>query len=165
MRWFWIDRFTEFVHGRTATAVKNVALAEEHLHDHFPGYPVMPNSLVLEGLAQTGGMLVAQYNDFRERVILAKVSKVTFHRLALPGDVLTYRAEMRDINSDGAMTSVTSHIGEELQAEADLIFAHIDHDVAGGDLFEPGEFMHMMKLLRLYEVGRNEDGSPIQMPA
>ena len=37
MRWYWIDRFTEFESGRTATAVKNVSLAEEHLHDHFPG--------------------------------------------------------------------------------------------------------------------------------
>ncbi len=42
MRWFWIDRFVEFVPGSRAKAVKNVTLAEEHLHDHFPGFPVMP---------------------------------------------------------------------------------------------------------------------------
>ena len=40
MRWFWVDRFLEFESGRHATAVKNVSLAEEHLHDHFPGVPV-----------------------------------------------------------------------------------------------------------------------------
>ena len=54
MRWFWIDRFVEFVPGSHAKAVKNVTLAEEHLHDHFPGFPVMPGSLMLEGMAQTG---------------------------------------------------------------------------------------------------------------
>lgn len=50
MRWFWIDRFDEFVRGKHATAVKNVSLAEEHLHDHFPGTALMPNSLVVEGM-------------------------------------------------------------------------------------------------------------------
>ena len=55
MRWFWIDRYTEFVSGERATAVKNVSLSEEHLHDHFPGHGVMPNSLVLEGMAGAGG--------------------------------------------------------------------------------------------------------------
>ena len=54
MRWFWIDRFTEFESGSSATAIKNVSLAEEHLHDHFPGVPLMPNSLIIEGIAQTG---------------------------------------------------------------------------------------------------------------
>ncbi len=72
MRWFWIDRFTEMVSGQKATAIKTVSLSEEHLHDHFLGIPTMPNSLILEGMAQTAGMLVSEYNDFRERVILAK---------------------------------------------------------------------------------------------
>ena len=46
MRWIWIDRFEEFESGKRAVAIKNVSLAEEHLHDHFPGRPVMPNSLL-----------------------------------------------------------------------------------------------------------------------
>lgn len=44
MRWIWIDRFEKFVSGSEAWAVKNVSMAEDHLHDHFPGYPVMPAS-------------------------------------------------------------------------------------------------------------------------
>ena len=55
MRWIWIDKFLEFRSGQFARAIKNLTLAEEHLHDHFPGYPVMPASLIIEGLAQTGG--------------------------------------------------------------------------------------------------------------
>ena len=46
MRWIWIDTFVEFVSGQRATAIKNVTLAEDYLHDHFPGYPVMPPSLM-----------------------------------------------------------------------------------------------------------------------
>ena len=59
MRWFWIDRFSELVSGKTATAIKTISLSEEHLHDHFCGIPTMPNSLILEGMAQTAGMLVS----------------------------------------------------------------------------------------------------------
>ena len=54
MRWMWIDKFTDFQSGSHATSVKNVTLAEEHLHDHDPGFAVMPGSLIIEGLAQTG---------------------------------------------------------------------------------------------------------------
>ena len=55
MRWIWIDRFIEFESGQQATAIKNVSLAEEHLHDHFPGVPVMPNSLIIEGWRRPAG--------------------------------------------------------------------------------------------------------------
>ena len=66
MRWIWIDRFIEFNSGKSARAVKNLSLAEDHFADHFPGYPVMPACLILEGLAQTGGILVGEANDFKE---------------------------------------------------------------------------------------------------
>ena len=82
MRWFWIDRFTEFVCDSHAVAVKGVSLAEPHMHDHFVGYPIMPNSLVTEGIAQAGGLLVSEHYGFAELVVLAKggVGEVSFHR-------------------------------------------------------------------------------------
>ena len=67
MRWIWLDRFAEFVPGQRAVGVKNVTLAEDHLHDHFPGFPIMPASLMIEGMAQTAGILVGQARDFAER--------------------------------------------------------------------------------------------------
>ena len=67
MRWIWIDKFLEFRSGQFARAIKNLTLAEEHLHDHFPGYPVMPASLIIEGLAQTGGILVGEAGGSRRR--------------------------------------------------------------------------------------------------
>jgi len=86
MRWIWIDRFLEFESGVQAKAIKNITFAEDHLHDHFPGFPVMPASLMVEGMAQTGGILLGEMNDFRHIVILAKVPKVRFHSWACPGD-------------------------------------------------------------------------------
>ena len=60
MRWVWIDRFTAFEPGKSATATKCLSLAEDHFAEHFPGFPVMPAPLILEGLAQTGGILVGR---------------------------------------------------------------------------------------------------------
>src|SRR5262245_64858183 len=94
MRWIWIDRFTEFTSGKSARAIKNLSLAEDYFADHFPGYPVMPACLVLEGLAQTGGILVGEANQFREKVVLAKVIKAVFHREMLAGETLTWEADL-----------------------------------------------------------------------
>jgi len=163
MRWYWIDRFIEFHSGRYAKAVKNITLAEEYLHDHFPGYPLMPNSLVIEGLAQTGGLLVCEYNHFAEKVILAKIPKVRFFCEALPGDTLTYTATIESIKEEGAKVKATSHKGRQLHAEAEIFFVHLN-DPRRGALFDPATFLRMMRLLGAYDVGRAADGSPLVPP-
>ena len=72
MRWFWLDRFSEFVSGSHATGVKCITLSEEHLNEHWPSYPVMPNTLIAEGMAQCSGLLVSEIYKFSELVVLAK---------------------------------------------------------------------------------------------
>src|SRR6188474_243943 len=124
MRWTWIDRFTAFESRKSATAVKCLSLAEDHFADHFPGFPVMPAPLILEGLAQTGGILVGEANKYEKNVVLAKMS-AKFHRDALAGEQLTYTTTLIDINDTGARVSATAHSGPELVAEADIMFAHV----------------------------------------
>src|SRR5437899_12482924 len=102
MRWTWIDRFTAFESRRSATAVKCLSLAEDHFADHFPGYPVMPATLILEGLAQTGGILVGEANDFQEKVVLAKIPSARFHREVLAGSVLLYDVDLLHLRPEGA---------------------------------------------------------------
>ena len=92
MRWIWIDRFTEFVSGSHATAIKNITLAEEHLHDLYPAFPIVPHSLIIEAMAQTAGILVGEARNFAEKVILAKIGKATFHRLVRPGETIRFEA-------------------------------------------------------------------------
>ncbi len=158
MRWFWIDRFTEFQSGQSATAIKNVTLAEEHLHDHFPGFAVMPGSLMIEGMAQTGGILLGEKHNFDHIVILAKVPNVIFHSWVVPGDTLTYRAKLMDDRPEGGSVEVTAHVGDRLVAEAEIIFSHVE---------QTGEFKHLDQknfvfssgLLSVLEVGKAGTGA------
>ncbi len=163
MRWYWIDRFIEFESGRCAKAVKNISLAEDHLHDHFTHYPMIPASLVIEGMAQTGGLLVCEYNEFAERVILAKISKVKFFCDAVPGDTLIYSVTLESIKSEGATVKATSHKDDQLHAEAEIMFAHLNDDSVGS-LFHPEAFLRMMRLLGAFDVGRAADGSRLKPP-
>ena len=125
MRWLWVDRFVDFQPRRYAVAVKNLSLAEDHFADHFPGFPVMPAPLMLEGLAQTGGILVGHANDFKENVVLAKIPKAKFLREAFPGEQLTYRTDIVDLREEGALVAGTVSVGEERIGEAEIFFAHI----------------------------------------
>jgi len=128
MRWIWIDRFTEFTSGKSARAVKNLSLAEDYFADHFPGYPVMPACLILEGLAQTGGILVGEAKQFQEKVVLAKVSKVVFHREAVAGQTLTYDAEILVLRDEGASIEAKAAADGQLVCEAQIFFAHLDQN-------------------------------------
>lgn len=131
MRWIWIDKFKEFESGKRAVAIKNVTLAEEHLHDHFPGFPVMPECLMIEAMAQTAGILVGEAKKFQEKVILAKIKKAVFFDFVKPGDSLELEAIMESIAPEAASTSGKINREGKLIAEIDLMFSHIDQNLAG----------------------------------
>lgn len=158
MRWIWIDKFTDFQSGSRAVAIKNVSLAEEHLHDHFPAYPVMPASLIVEGMAQTAGILVGEARNFAEKVILAKVKRARFLREVRPGDQLEYEATIEQVTEEAATTSGKVSVDGELLAEIDIVFSHIDNNLSG--LVFPEEnfvFTEEFKsLLRTYNVQREK---------
>lgn len=144
MRWMWIDRVVELVPKQKLVAIKNISLAEEHLHDHFepsgdlPALPVMPASLIIEGMAQSAGILVGHAEDFREKVILAKVSKAELVGEAAPGFVLRYTAIIQHMDTAGASTAGTVELLDPAKPGAglpigtiDLIFSHLDQNMSG----------------------------------
>ncbi len=149
----WIDRVVELQPRAKLVAVKNVSLAEEHLHDHFSAdaerglaaLPVMPASLILEGMAQTAGILVGHAEDFREKVILAKISKAELTRDATPGCTLRYTAVIERMDAVGASTKGTVEIFDHAQpgngfitiGTIDLMFSHLDNNQ--GAAGRPGE--------------------------
>jgi len=131
MRWIWIDKFVEFESGKRAVAVKNVTLAEEHLHDHFPGFPIMPESLCIEAMAQTAGILVGEARKFEEKVILAKIKKAVFFDFVKPGDTLRLEASIDTITAEAASTAGKITRDGKVIAEIELMFSHIDKNIAG----------------------------------
>ncbi|MFN0016727.1 MAG: beta-hydroxyacyl-ACP dehydratase [Pirellulaceae bacterium] len=163
MRWFWIDKFLEFERGKRAVAIKNVSMVEEELDQYVPGFPVYPNTLVIEGMAQTAGLLIGEVNGFEDRVVLAKINKAVFHRYALPGDQLRFTAVVHDIQKDGAIAVLTSHIQAELQAEVEMMFAFLDDRFPSGPLFDPVDFLSMIRAFGLYDVAC-DGGQPISPP-
>lgn len=161
MRWMWIDRVVELVPRQKMVAVKNVSLAEEHLHDHFAAdlargltaLPVMPTSLILEGMAQTAGILVGHAEEFREKVILAKITRAEITRDATPGTTLRYTATIDRYDALGASTrgivELLDHArpdrGFAAIGEIDLIFSHLDNNQGGagrsGEAFPEHNFV------------------------
>ncbi len=163
MRWYWIDHFIEFVSGTHAVAVKNVSLSEPHLHGYFPGVPQMPSSLIVEGLAQTGGLLVGEMTDFHARLVLAKIAKAQFFCPARPGDQLTYTAKIDNVGPEGARISATSHLGEQLQASVEYFLAALTSQAAER-MFDPADFARLLRVLRVYDVAVTPDGRRLEIP-
>jgi len=150
MRWIWIDRFLEFVPGERASAIKNVSMAEEHLHDHWQAYPIHPAVLMIEGMAQTAGILVGQARGFQEKVILAKISRAEFDDVVTPGDQLTFQATIETITPAAAVTKgIILRNGQPL-GKVDLMFSHIDRNLAGVE-FPEENFVFTGQFMRLVE--------------
>jgi len=133
----WIDSVISYEAGRRMVAVKNVSLAEEHLHQHFPGRPIMPASLMIEGFAQTAGILVGATEGFREKVILAKIARASIDRDVVPGQCIRYDAHIEQISDAGASTKGTierldhrNPVWERI-GEVEMMFSHIDQNRSG----------------------------------
>ncbi len=156
MRWIWIDAFVEFESGRRASAVKNISLAEDYLHDHFPGFPVFPQTLMIEGMAQTAGILVGEARGFKENVILAKIRQATFEDIAGPGDQLRYDATVESLESRAAATrGVILKNGKEI-GRVDLLFSHVNQSEQTAGLPDHNfvfteQFVDLLKDFRLHE--------------
>lgn len=145
MRWIWVDRILELEKAKRCVAIKNVSLAEEVLHDHFPAtakrrpIPVVPNTLIIEGMAQTAGILVGHAYDFSQKVILAKINKAQFTAAATPGYTLRYTANIERIDHTGASTLGEVDLLDPANpgkapvplATIELMFSHLDHNRAG----------------------------------
>jgi len=164
MRWFWIDRFTEFVRDTRATTIKNVSFGEEPIDDYLPGHPHYPHSLIIEGMAQTGGLLVSESGGFRTKTVLAKVTRATFHRLVVPGDQIQLKAVVQNKQPLGAIIEGIVTVGEIVQAELELSFAFLDNSFGEKALFEPEDLLRTLRILKLFDVAVDQNGNRIYPP-
>lgn len=166
MRWFWMDRYTIFESGKRAQAVKAITRSEEHLADHFPRHPVMPISLVIEGMAQASGILIHEYQGFSQKVVLGKIPRISFTDVDLvPGDFLVYDVEVDYIHDEGSMVSVMVHRNGEKIAEGSLIFAHLGEQFADQPLYGDGDLDDLVRAFGVYDVGVDAEGKRLVDPS
>ena len=131
--------------------MKQLSLAEDVFAAHFPDYPVMPASLLLEGLAQTGGILVGEVNAFKENVILAKITKAKFFREALAGEEITFETTVLYVRPEGAAVQGKVLAAGEPLGEAEITFAHLDQS-RSRQLFGERNFVFSGELKSLLET-------------
>lgn len=142
-RWLWLDRFVEFQTGHSARALKRVPRVRPcySLGRLFPEQ--FTAALVLEGLAQTGGLLAFDALGFRKSPIMAKITKAEFCGEPEPGAVLEYSAVLERLDEDVAAACTASRCGERLYAQAQILFAFMGDD-RGSSTVDPAVFYTMM---------------------
>jgi beta-hydroxyacyl-ACP dehydratase FabZ len=91
-----VDRVLEMDPGKSIVAIKNVTINEEFFNGHFPGHPVMPGVLIVEGMAQTAGiLLLSEKENPRDNILyFMGIDKARFRRPVRPGDQLRYEIEV-----------------------------------------------------------------------
>ncbi|UCD30458.1 MAG: UDP-3-O-[3-hydroxymyristoyl] N-acetylglucosamine deacetylase [Planctomycetota bacterium] len=124
-----VDRVVEMEPGKLAVGVKNVTVNEEFFSGHYPGQPIMPGALIIEAMAQLGGLLLSQELEHTGKVaVLLSLDKVKFRRPVVPGDQLILEAFARRVKSRTGHVYSIARVGDDLAAEADIKFMMVDAD-------------------------------------
>jgi len=115
-----VDRVLELEPRKRIVAIKNVSINEPQLVGHFPGHPVFPGVLLVEGMAQAGGLLLLHEHPDRERklVYFTSIEGAKFRRPVVPGDQLRYEVEVLRLRSAYCKISGRALVDGQLAAEA-----------------------------------------------
>lgn len=123
-----VDRIIEYVPGKRAVGIKNVTFNEPHFQGHFPGRPMMPGVLIVEAMAQVGGIVLRQVPEVEGGLfVFAGIDKVRFRRPVVPGDQLVMTTELLAIKRRrfGKMQARAVVDGQRV-AEGELMFSLVD---------------------------------------
>jgi 3-hydroxyacyl-[acyl-carrier-protein] dehydratase len=121
-----VDRVLEFVPGKSLVAIKNVTANEAHFQGHFPGHPVMPGVLILEALAQAGGILACESVTADERIsilYLVRIEESRFKQIVRPGDQLKLCVELMKRKRTLWMFGTRAEVDGNVVAEAQIMMA------------------------------------------
>ena len=137
MRHFWLDRIIHLEPGVRATGIKAVALAEEEFDAHFPGNPVLPGVYLLEGLAQTAGVLIHQSIEGRLLAVLVSIERARFLSFARPGDQVRLEAELESLDGTVARARGTAQVNDRTLASARFTFTLVTPDRLIPEIYQP----------------------------
>lgn len=123
-----VDRIIDFVPGKLAVGLKNITMNEPQFQGHFPGRPIMPGVLIVEAMAQVGGVVLRQMADMPAGLFMfAGIDNVRFRRPVVPGDQLIMTVELISLRGRrfGKMKG-RAEVEGKLACEGDLMFALVE---------------------------------------
>ena len=117
-----VDRIVELEEGTMARGIKNVTINEPFFQGHFPGHPIMPGVLIVEAMAQVGGVLAFKSAGVNNQVVyFMGIDGARFRRPVVPGDVLEIRVDVTKRRGSIWAFKGKAMVGEEVAAEAELM--------------------------------------------
>ena len=119
-----VDRIIELEPFKSATGIKNVTMNEPHFLGHFPGHPIMPGVLILEAMAQVGGVAMLYPEEHRGKIALfGGIKNARFKKQVRPGDVLELHCELTRMHGPVGMGTAVATINGKTAVQAELTFA------------------------------------------
>lgn len=124
-----VDKIVEIdVEKGSVVGQKNVTINEAFFQGHFPHAPIMPGVLILEALAQAGGVLVHLKGRVDKIAVLLNVNNAKFRHPVRPGDVLMLKCEGIHFSAKGGRVKAQAKVGDKIAVEAEIGFALLDRD-------------------------------------
>jgi 3-hydroxyacyl-[acyl-carrier-protein] dehydratase len=123
-----VDRIIDYIPGKLAVGIKNVTFNEPHFQGHFPDRPIMPGVLIVEAMAQVGGIVLTQMADLQGGLFMfAGIDGVRFRRPVVPGDQLVMTVELLSVKRRrfGKMRG-RAEVDGQLAAEGEFMFSLVD---------------------------------------
>jgi len=123
-----VDRILSLEEGRRVVGIKNVTINEPFFVGHFPGHPIMPAVLIIEAMAQVGGVLLLSMveNPKTKLVYFMAIDKAKFRKPVFPGDQVRFELEMLKLKMNTCKMSGKAFVGNDLVAEAELLSILVD---------------------------------------
>ncbi|QIZ73247.1 3-hydroxyacyl-ACP dehydratase FabZ [Oxynema aestuarii] len=122
-----VDRILEYVPGERAVGLKNISFNEPQFQGHFPQRPIMPGVLMVEAMAQVGGVVLTQLPGMEGALFLfAGIDKVRFRRPVVPGDQLIMTTELMRMRRRFAQMKARAEVEGQLAVEGELMFSLVD---------------------------------------
>ncbi len=128
MRHYWVDRIVELEPGVRAVGVKSVALSEDVFNDHFPGNPILPGIYLLEGLAQTGGLLLERTTKGERIALMVSIERARFTAFARPGDRVQLEVEIESLDEAAARVRGSAKVSDRPICSARFTFRLVEPD-------------------------------------